>query len=224
MIKKFLLVCTGLFVLFNSSCIYIGLFSNEIKRYTPSIVEQISNFSFSNYECDFYYFPESDRRVQFCSIDGRVEYLMTSTSQICYNDSSIEYSYDLAEKTECRVEKESMSYDEYQDVLELIEFLKAFDGTADKVTGRRDIEMDENGSIDEVTYYYYAIDWKYSKGADVNFYISKDTLTLKSLLLMDRSNDDGSKYPHFVFNCNSMTGFTNLKEEYDNIIKEKTAN
>ena len=200
MIKKFLLVCTGLFVLFNSSCIYIGLFSNEIKRYTPSIVEQISNFSFSNYECDFYYFPES------------------------YNDSSIEYSYDLAEKTECRVEKESMSYDEYQDVLELIEFLKAFDGTADKVTGRRDIDMDENGSIDEVTYYYYALDWKYSKGADLNFYISKDTLTLKSLLLMDRSNDDGSKYPHFVFNCNSMTGFTNLKEEYDNIIKEKTAN
>ena len=86
----------------------------------------------------------------------------------------------MVEKTECRVEKESMSYDEYQDVLELIEFLKAFDGTADKVTGRRDIEMDENGSIDEVTYYYYALDWKYSKGADLNFYISKDTITEKT--------------------------------------------
>ena len=45
MIKKFLLVCTGLFVLFNSSCIYIGLFSNEIKI-LPALLSRFQIFLF----------------------------------------------------------------------------------------------------------------------------------------------------------------------------------
>lgn len=213
---KRLLVLLNLFVLiFVSGCIWIGLSSSEIKKYTACILEQLPQYSFSNYECDFYYIPGTDTTMQFTSIGGEIEYLSKESSvMLYYNDGTKEYAYDIKKKEETILDKNISSYSTYPDLLDLISFLQAFDGKVKKSTGRRGVEEDEDGIMDEVTYYYYDLNWKYSKGAELNFYISKKTNQIKKILLLDRSNDEGKECPHFRFTSTLKEDVFNLKEEY----------
>ncbi len=77
------------------------------------------------------------------------------------------------------------------------------------------MEADEEGPLDEITHYYYEMDWTYSDVAGLYFYVNAKTSSLKSIYLTDHSNDGGFGKPHFQLWLLKEQRDSSLKTEYE---------
>ena len=220
MIKKAMLYLMLLMSL--TSCVYIGLSSKEIQQHNEKILEQLGDFPFSNYEGTFYSFPEEeDKMVQFQCQNGNLELLIITKDHIIYNTGTQEYDFSISTLQESMYPKNGEGYSYPEEIEALISFIKKFDGTSSKVEGRNGVEADEEGPLDEITHYYYEMDWPYSNVAGLYFYVNAKTSSLKRIYLTDHSNDGGFGKPHFQLwflknqrDSSLMTEYESRKEAF----------
>ncbi len=214
MIKKAMLYLMLLMSL--TSCVYIGLSSKEIQQHNEKILEQLGDFPLSNYEGTFYSFPEEeDKMVQFHCQNGNLELLIITKDHIIYNTGTQEYDFSTSTLQESMHPKNGEGYSYPEEIEALISFIKEFDGTSSKVEGRSGVEADEEGPLDEITHYYYEMDWTYSDVAGLYFYVNAKTSSLKSIYLTDHSNDGGFGKPHFQLWLLKEQRDSSLKTEYE---------
>lgn len=199
-----------------SSCVYIGLSSSEIKQHNERIKEQISDFSFENYEGNFYSFPgEEDKIVDFHCQEGHIEFLIATSENLYYFTDTQAYTF----STKTLQESLSLNNEQYdiyvQDIEELISFVQQFDGSSSKQEGRRAVKGEESNPLDEITHYYYGINWKYSDVAGLYFYVTSEGSFLKEIYLTDHAKDGGLGKPHFQIQFTEEPEQSSLKMEYE---------
>ncbi|MCM1131006.1 MAG: hypothetical protein NC310_06660 [Roseburia sp.] len=204
-----------------TSCVYLGLSSKEVKKHNEKIVEQFNEFPLDTY-IGFYYFKEEDGLsvdVQFSSSKEGLEFFIVTDDEIYYTDTFSSKKFGFESKEESILDEKCPYYEEaYTDILDIIEIVSAFDGVADKTSGRRGVEKVAEDILDEVTYYYYNMDWKYSDTAMYDFYVSSQTSQLYYFMLRDISNDGGFGKPHFNIHFDKELD-RNLYDEYESYKK-----
>ena len=200
-----------------TSCVYIGLLPSEVKKHNEKIMEQFRDFPLDTYYGS-YYFEETDGfsvDVQFLSTAEGMEFLITTDNELYYTDTTTSRMIEYQSKKESILDKKCPYYEEvYADVLDIIEIARAFDGQSDKSSGRRGMDSVGDDVLDEVTHYYYNMDWKYSEVAMYDFYVSAKTSQLYYFTLRDISNDGGFGKPHFTIHFDENLEM-NLWEEYE---------
>lgn len=198
-----------------TGCVYVGLLPSETKKHNDKIIEQISSFPIEHYSGCFY---EEKQTIYFTSKNAQVEYFIVQEDVLYYYNGSIERSYKPVDKEEIIEEKSNVKYEPFQkDIEDILGFTKSFNGSSDKCSGRRGMEQVEEDILDEVTHYFYNMDWKYSPNAMLDFYVSSKTSELYFYGIRDISNDGGQGLLHFnlsVYKDSTMVA-SNLSEEYE---------
>ena len=215
--KKFISILFTIgIVLTLTSCVYIGLLPKEVKKHNEKILEQFKEFPLDTYSGS-YYFKEKDGfsvDVQFSSTEERMEFFIITDDELYYTDTITFRKFDFQSKEESILEECPYYKDAYADILDIIKIVQAFDGKSDKSSGRRGIESVGEDILDEVTHYYYNMDWKYSDVAMYDFYVSAETSKLYYFMLRDISNDGGFGKPHFNIRFDPEIEW-DLSEEYE---------
>lgn len=197
--KMLMFLLVGILFIFTS-CVYVGLFPNEVKKHNEKIVDQFKEFPLDIYYGS-YYFKEEDGfsvNVHFSSSKEKLEFFIITDDEIYYTDIITSRRFEFQSKVESILDEKCPYYEDvYGDILEIIKFVQTFDGASNKSSGRRGIDTVGEDILDEVTHYYYNMDWKYSDTAMYDFYVSSETSHLYYFMLRDISNDGGFGKPHF---------------------------
>lgn len=129
-----------------------------------------------------------------------------------YNCDGEEICYDVKTKAEVTYKKDIKEYSYYKDALELIDTIKNYQSLSGKTSGRRGIDEDEDGILDEVEHYFYNMEWEYLDCAELDFFITADTSIIKKILFRDNTNNWGLDRRHF-----DMRVYFNSKEKRDTL-------
>lgn len=220
--KVFLILSICGIILGLSSCVYIGLSKNALKKHNEKIKEQMANFSYDSYTVEFYHYPNEEKTVSMNCVDGKLEYLLVEKERIDYATQTEGISYNFLTKEETTFSIDIMSTSYYADALELISTIKNYENLSGKTSGRKAIYEDEEDVLDEVTHYFYHMeDWEYLDNAELDFYVTSKDSILKNIWFTDCSNNYQLDKRHFTMNIylNSYVNPSNLKESYENYVK-----
>ncbi|MDE6661232.1 MAG: hypothetical protein K2J93_05375 [Anaeroplasmataceae bacterium] len=180
-----------------TSCVYLGLSSKEVKKHNSLIKEQIAEFPFENFDIEFYYFPNEERHAFVNCVNGIYELLVFEDGNMCYNYDGDEICYDFETKQEITYKKAVTEYSYYEDALALVKAIQDYQRFSKSTTGRRAMDEDEDGYLDEVTHYFYNMDWEYLDCAELDFYVTEDTSKIKRIFFTDRTNNWQLDRRHF---------------------------
>ena len=100
--KKSLLILVGAILatlFFLTSCVYVGLPAEKVKRHNEVIKQQLPGFSLDNFNGSFYYIPGSEgKSISFSSKNGKREYLIKTNEKLSYFDGNSEKTYTFSLK------------------------------------------------------------------------------------------------------------------------------
>ncbi len=214
--KVFAILFLGM-LLGLTSCVYLGLFPKEVKKHNSMIQEQIADFPFHNFDVEFYYFPDEEKSAYVSCANGIFELLLFEDDYMYYNNNGDEIRYDFETKEEVTYKKNIEEYSYYEDALQLVEAIQNYQNLSDKTTGRRGMDEDEDGYLDEVTHYFYDMDWEYLDCAELDFYVTKDTSKIKRIFFIDCTNNWQLDRRHFKMQAyfNYDENRYTLKESYE---------
>ena len=204
-----------------TSCVYLGLFPNEVKKHNSAIKDQVPNFSFENFDIEFYNFPDEDKTVAINCVEGVFELLIFDDDKMYYNHNGEEISYEYDTQEEVMYQKSIEEYSYYRDALALIEVIYDYQSFSNQTRGRRAMDEDEDGYLDEVTHYFYDMEWEYGDGVELDFYVTQDTSKIKRIFFRDYTDKiqllDNPKR-HYIMHAylNPPEDSYTLKDTYEN--------
>ncbi|MDE6656571.1 MAG: hypothetical protein K2J85_06240 [Anaeroplasmataceae bacterium] len=222
--KKFLSILVLGLLAGLTSCVYLGLSQKTINKYTKEIVKQVSEIEYKYYHGNLEFRSEEESvSVSFSCIDGFFEFYIHAEDKVFYNVNGEERCFDETTLTEEAYYKDVHSYSYYQNIEELIQFIKDFDGKSDKSMGRIGMDEDAGVVLDEVTHYYYNLDWTFNKEMEINFYVTREEGIIKRISMWDYGKDNLSFSLRLYMNPKAYTDseFDRMYEDYKKYLMEK---
>ena len=221
--KKSWVILVGAIVttlIFLTSCVYVGLPAEKVKRHNEAIKQQLPDFSLYNFSGSFYYIPESEgKSILFSSKDGKREYLIKTNEKLSYFDGTTEKTYTFSIKAE---ENTSANIAAYQlidnDIQDILNVVHSYDGTYDKIKSISGSQKYGEEIYDEIEHDIYSMKWKYSSIAVLIFYLNANTSVLHSIYLRDASknmNEEKSHFDLFIYPNESFV--SSLEDEYETL-------
>ncbi|MCM1305718.1 MAG: hypothetical protein NC037_05030 [Bacteroides sp.] len=221
--KKLWLILVGVIVanlVLLTSCVYIGLPAEKVKRHNEAIKQQLPDFSLDNFSGSFYYIPESEgKSIYFSSKNGKREYLIKTNEKLSYFDGITEKTYTFSTKVEENTSENTADYQSIEnDIQNILDLVHSYNGTYDKITSISGSQKCGEEVYDEIEHDVYSMEWKYSSIALFLFYINTETSVLHSIYLRDISENMNEEKPHFdLFIYSNESFVSSLKYEYETL-------
>lgn len=221
--KKSLLILVGAILatlFFLTSCVYVGLPAEKVKRHNEAIKQQLPGFSLDNFIGSFYYIPGSEgKSISFSSKNGKREYLIKTNEKLSYFDGSTEKTYTFSIKSEVNTSGNTVDYQAVDnDIQDILNVVQSYDGTYDKIKSISGSQKYGEEIYDEIEHNVYSMDWKYSSIALLIFYLNANTSVLHSIYLRDVSKDMNEEKSHFdLFIYPNESFVSSLEDEYETL-------
>ena len=221
--KKSLLILVGAILatlFFLTSCVYVGLPAEKVKRHNEVIKQQLPGFSLDNFNGSFYYIPGSEgKSISFSSKNGKREYLIKTNEKLSYFDGNSEKTYTFSLKSEVNTSGNTVDYQAVDnDIQDILNVVQSYDGTYDKIKSISGSQKYGEEIDDEIEHNVYSMEWKYSSIAVLIFYLNANTSALHSIYLRDVSEDMNEEKAHFdLFIYPNESFVSSLEDEYETL-------
>ena len=221
--KKSLLILVGAILatlFFLTSCVYVGLPAEKLKRHNEVIKQQLPGFSLDNFNGSFYYIPGSEgKSISFSSKNGKREYLIKTNEKLSYFDGNSEKTYTFSLKSEVNTSGNTVDYQAVDnDIQDILNVVQSYDGTYDKIKSISGSQKYGEEIYDEIEHNVYSMEWKYSSIAVLIFYLNANTSALHSIYLRDVSEDMNEEKAHFdLFIYPNESFVSSLEDEYETL-------
>ncbi len=221
--KKSLLILVGAILatlFFLTSCVYVGLPAEKVKRHNEVIKQQLPGFSLDNFNGSFYYIPGSEgKSISFSSKNGKREYLIKTNEKLSYFDGNSEKTYTFSLKSEVNTSGNTVDYQAVDnDIQDILNVVQSYDGTYDKIKSISGSQKYGEEIYDEIEHNVYSMEWKYSSIAVLIFYLNANTSALHSIYLRDVSEDMNEEKAHFdLFIYPNESFVSSLEDEYETL-------
>ena len=221
--KKSLLILVGAILatlFFLTSCVYVGLPAEKVKRHNEVIKQQLPGFSLDNFNGSFYYIPGSEgKSISFSSKNVKREYLIKTNEKLSYFDGNSEKTYTFSLKSEVNTSGNTVDYQAVDnDIQDILNVVQSYDGTYDKIKSISGSQKYGEEIYDEIEHNVYSMEWKYSSIAVLIFYLNANTSALHSIYLRDVSEDMNEEKAHFdLFIYPNESFVSSLEDEYETL-------
>lgn len=158
-----------------SGCYYVGMDDDKADAYEKTFLAQLAEYQFDDYwiNLTFAYSTDEELDIQIEMRDGEPSILIQSTDECVLYKEGVEKRFCVATGEETVTEVNWRDYDFITYVDQAIDFVRAFDGTADN-RGAREIPSEDGPSDIDIMYSYYDADFPFQEDLSLIFFLQDD--------------------------------------------------